>query len=83
MVKVSTAIISDSEHFDNTLIVTLFSCSGKTSLQIILFLQNYAIQNNYNRIQILTKEELFDYEIFRTQTFFSFVKKKSSLILQL
>ncbi|WP_428326369.1 GNAT family N-acetyltransferase [Nitrosopumilus sp.] len=56
--KTSTAILSDSEHFENTLIVTLFSSSEKTASQIILFLQNYAIQNNYNRIQILTKENL-------------------------
>ncbi|RMW37906.1 MAG: GNAT family N-acetyltransferase [Nitrosopumilus sp.] len=73
--KVSTAIISDSEHFDNTLIVTLFSGSEKTSLQIILFLQNYAIENNCTRIQILTKEELFDYEFLAHKLSFHLLRK--------
>ena len=73
--KVSNAIISDSEHFDNTLIVTLFSGSENTSLQIILFLQNYAIENNYTRIQILTKEELFDFEFLEHKLSFHLLRK--------
>ena len=73
--KTSTAIISDSEHFDNTLIVTLFSGSEKTLLQIILFLQNYAIENNYTRIQILTKEELFDFEFLEHKLSFHLLRK--------
>lgn len=56
--KESVAILTDSEHFDNILIVTLFSGSNNSTLQIISFLQNYAIENNYERIQILTKEFL-------------------------
>lgn len=73
--EISTAILSDSEHFDNTLIVTLFSGSEKTSLQIILFLQNYAIENNYNRIQILTKEKLFDLEFLEHKLSFHLLRK--------
>ena len=73
--KVSTAIISNSEHFDNTLIVTLFSDSEKTLLQIILFLQNHAIQNNYSRIQILTKEKLFDFEFLEHKLSFHLLRK--------
>ena len=73
--KISTAIMSDSEHFDNTLIVTLFSGSEKTSLQIILFLQNHALQNNYTRIQILTKEELFDFEFLEHKLSFHLLRK--------
>lgn len=73
--KFSTAIISDSEHFDNTLIITLFSGSEKSSLQIILFLQNYAKQNNYTRIQILTKEELFDFEFLEHKLSFHLLRK--------
>jgi GNAT superfamily N-acetyltransferase len=54
----SIAILTDSEHFDKTLIVTLFSGSNDSTLQIIFFLQNYAITKNYERIQILSKEKL-------------------------
>ena len=56
--KESIAILTDSEHFDNTLIVTLFSGSQSTTLQVISFLQNYGIEKSYERIQILTKEQL-------------------------
>jgi len=54
----SVAILTDSEHFDKTLIVTLFSGSKNTTLQVISFLQNYGIEKNYKKIQILTKEQL-------------------------
>ena len=54
----SIAILTDSEHFDKTLIVTLFSGEQNTTLQIISFLQNYAKENNYEKIQILTKEHM-------------------------
>ena len=73
--EISTAILSDSEHFDNTLIVTLFSGSEKTSLQLILFLQNYAVENNYNRIQILTKEKLFNLEFLDHKLSFHLLRK--------
>ena len=73
--KISIAIISDSEHFDNTLIVTLFSGSENTSLQIILFLQNYAMQNNCNRIQILTKEKLFRFKSLEHKLSFHLLRK--------
>lgn len=56
--KESIAILTDSEHFDNTLIVTLFSGSKKNTLELIHFLQNYGIEKNYKRMQILTKEKL-------------------------
>ncbi len=64
----SFAIITDSDHFNKTLIVTLFSYSDDSALQVLSFLQNYAMNNNYERIQILTKEELplfdsLDYKI--------------------
>ena len=73
--KTSTAIISDSEHFASTLIVTLFSGSEKSSLEIILFLQNYAVQNKSNRIQILTKEKLPDLELLEHKLSFHLLKK--------
>ena len=52
------AILSDSEHFEKTLIVTLFFGSKKSCLEIISFLENHAFENNYSRIQILTQAQL-------------------------
>ena len=55
---ISTAILTDSEHFDKTLIVTLFSSSQNNTLELISYIQNYAAEKNYQKIQILTKEKL-------------------------
>ncbi|KFM18940.1 phospholipiddiacylglycerol acyltransferase protein [Marine Group I thaumarchaeote SCGC AAA799-P11] len=74
--KTSTAILSDSEHFEKTLIVTLFSGSEKTTLQILLFLQNHAMENNYSRIQILTKEKLPNLELLEHKLSFHLLRKK-------
>lgn len=71
----STAILSDSEHFENTLIVTLFSSSEKTTLQILLFLQNHAIQKNYTRIQILTQEKLPKLDLLEHKLSFHLLRK--------
>ena len=56
----SFAILSDSEHFDQTLIVTLHSSSTNTTHNLILYLQNFCAEKNYQRIQILTKDTLSD-----------------------
>ena len=55
---VSTAIMTNSEHFDKTLIVTLFSGSQNNTLNLISYIQNYGAEKNYKKIQILTKEKL-------------------------
>ena len=56
--KTSVAIIGDYKHLDKTLIVTLFSGSFETLFEILSYLQNHAFENDYERIQILTKEKL-------------------------
>lgn len=55
---VSFAILTDSEHFEKTLIVTLHAGSKKNTLDLLLYLQNFGFDHNYARIQILTKETL-------------------------
>jgi hypothetical protein len=55
---ISTAILTDSEHFDKTLIVTLFSGSQNNTLNLVSYIQNYGAEKNYKKIQILTKEKL-------------------------
>jgi hypothetical protein len=73
--KDSIAIITDSEHFNKTLIVTLFSGSQNTTLQVISFLQNYGIEKNYERIQILTKEYLPLFDSLEYRISFHLMKK--------
>jgi GNAT superfamily N-acetyltransferase len=73
--KNSIAILADSEHFDKTLIVTLFSGSQNTVLQVISFLQNYGIEKSYEKIQILTKEQLPIYDSLEHRISFHLMKK--------
>ncbi|MCH7561502.1 MAG: GNAT family N-acetyltransferase [Thaumarchaeota archaeon] len=73
--KDSIAILTDSEHFDKTLIVTLFSNSQNATLQILYFLQNYGIEKNYERIQILTKEQLPFFDSLEHRISFHLMKK--------
>jgi len=73
--KDSIAILADSEHFDKTLIVTLFSGSQNTTLQIISFLQNHGMEKNYKKIQILTKEQLPLFDSLEHKISFYLMKK--------
>jgi GNAT superfamily N-acetyltransferase len=73
--KNSIAILTDSEHFDKTLIVTLFSGSQNTTLQLISFLQNYGMEKNYERIQILTQEQLPLFDSLEHKISFHLMKK--------
>jgi GNAT superfamily N-acetyltransferase len=71
----SFVILTDSEHFDRTLIVTLFSNSDDSVLQLLQFLQNHAMEKNYERIQILTKEKLPTFEFLQCKLSFHLMKK--------
>ena len=73
--KSSIAFLTDSEHFDNTLIVTLFSNSDASALEIISFLQNFSIEKNYKRIQILTREKLPNFNSLEYKISFHLMKK--------
>lgn len=58
----TVAILEDSEHFANTVIATLYSGSTKNTFNVISFLQNYGFEKKYQRLQILTKETLPNFE---------------------
>ena len=73
--KNSFAIINDYKHLDKTLIVTLFSGSFDTLSNILFYLQNYAIEKNYERIQILTKEKLQSFDSLEYKISFNLMKK--------
>jgi len=71
----SIAIIGDYKHLDKILIVTLFSGSFETLSNILPYLQNYAIEKNYERIQILTKENLPFFDSLKYNISFNLMKK--------
>ena len=71
----SVAIITESEHFDRTLIVTLFSNSDESSCEILSYLQNFGWEKNYERIQILTKEKLPTFDTLESKISFYLMKK--------
>ena len=71
----SIAVINDYKHLDKTLIVTLFSGSFDTLSNIISYLQNYAVEKNYERIQILTKENLTSCDSLEYKISFNLMKK--------
>ena len=73
--KTSVAIIGDYKHLDKTLIVTLFSGSFDTLCNILFYLQNHAIEKNYERIQILTKEKLEPFNFLEYKISFNLLKK--------
>jgi len=49
------AILTDSEHFDETMLITIISGSVDGLKEILFYIQNFAYQEKYKRIQILTK----------------------------
>lgn len=51
------AILTASEHFDKTLMITLVFGTNEVLNKILSYIQNYAFINKYKRIQILTKLE--------------------------
>ena len=73
--KNSIAIITESKHFDKTLIVTLFSNSDESVCEILSFLQNFGWEKNYERIQILTKEKLPNFDSLEYKISFHLMKK--------
>ena len=73
--ETSFAIIGDYKHLDKTLIVTLSSGSFDTLSEIVSYLQNYAFEKNYERIQILTKEKLQSFDSLSYKISFNLMKK--------
>lgn len=72
---ISIAILTDSEHFEKTLIVTLFSGSQKNTLELISYIQNYGYEKNYNKIQILTQETMSFTNLLEHKITFNLMRK--------
>lgn len=73
--KKTTAIIGNYKHIDNTLIVTLSSGSFDTLSNVLFYLQNFAFENNYERIQILTNKKLEFFDALDYKISFYLMKK--------
>ena len=74
----SFAIITDSKHFEKTMIVTLYVSSFDTVNEILTFLQNFANENNYQRIQILSKEDISVLDSLEFKISFNLMRKSLS-----
>lgn len=51
------AVITDSEHFSSTMLITLLEGSELGINEFLKFIQNYGFEHNYKRLQILTKQK--------------------------
>ena len=71
----SIAILEDSEHFEKTLIVTLFAGSKSNTENIISFLQDFGFEKKYQRLQILTKETLPEFRNLEHKISFHLMQK--------
>ncbi len=72
----SLAIFNDSRHFDGTLLVTLLEGDSHEIIKILKYIQNYAFEKMYKRIQILTKlNSLPNYENLKKRFLFSLMRK--------
>lgn len=71
----SIAILTDSEHFADTLIVTLFSGSETNTLELLSYIQNYGAEKKYHKIQILTKDKISFTNLLEHKITFNLMKK--------
>lgn len=71
----SLSVLTESRHFDNTLMATLFSNSPESTCNILSYLQNFGMEQNLKRIQILTQEELPSHEGLEHRFTFHLLKK--------
>ncbi|KAG2474408.1 MAG: N-acetyltransferase GCN5 [Nitrosopumilales archaeon] len=71
------AILTVSEHFGETMLITIISGSINGLKEILSYIQNYGYQEKYKRLQILTKlKHLPGNENFENRITFSLMKKK-------
>ncbi len=71
----SITIITDSEHFDGTLIVTMYGNSVNLIEKHLRFIQNYSFEKNYSRIQIITTLDNLIYDELQKRFSFYLMKK--------
>lgn len=78
----SLSVITESKHFDDTLIATLFSNNQKSTSDILSYLQNLCMESGFERVQVLTREELPCHEGMGHKLTFHLLKKSLDMALQ-
>lgn len=76
--KKSFAILTDSEHFKKTLIITMFSNNFNADHEILKYLENFGYERYYERLQILCKEDLPNFSGLEKKLSFHLMIKKLS-----
>jgi len=72
----SLAVFINSQHFDETLLVTILDGDSNEIITILKYIQNYAFEKKYKRIQILTKlHSLPNYENLKKRLLFCLMRK--------
>lgn len=71
----SLSVITESDHFDNTLISTLFSSHRESTSNLLSYIQNFGMQAKLERIQILTRDELPNHDGLEHRLTFHLLKK--------
>ncbi|WP_371816001.1 GNAT family N-acetyltransferase [Nitrosopumilus sp. K4] len=71
----SFAIITESEHFEKTLIITFHGGSKQNNVSLLSFLQNFGYENNFERIQILSKDLLPSFKNLEKKLSFNLMRK--------
>jgi GNAT superfamily N-acetyltransferase len=70
------AVFTNSQHFDGTLLVTILDGNSNELRKILEFIQNFAFEKNFTRIQILTKfSSLPEIGNLKKRLLFSLMKK--------
>lgn len=72
----SAAILTDSEHFEKTLVVTFVSNNQIADENLLKYLENFGFENNYKRIQLICKEDLEHLPNVQKRNAFHLMKKK-------
>lgn len=72
----SYAILMDSSRFGKTLVVTFFSGSNHNNTNLLCYLQDFSYSKNYNRIEILSKEFLPNFDCLELKNSFHLFKKR-------
>ncbi|MDX1596520.1 MAG: GNAT family N-acetyltransferase [Nitrosopumilaceae archaeon] len=72
---ISSAVLVDSSRFGKTLVVTFFSGDEFTTRNVLCYIQNFAFCNNYSRIEILSKENLTNFDSLELKNSFILFEK--------
>lgn len=74
----SISVFTDSEHFERTLVVTLYGNSADFIEEHLKFIQNFSSEKNYSRIQVITQLDNLQFAELQKRLSFYLMKKDLS-----